>query len=190
MSAYIFLLPLVLGFACNAASAFTTAFSKRWGERRGSLITVILRDVLGIPVWAIGLGLAFHATSPALFASTLVTDTLGWLMICAGAVIILIALFSIRTRAAAPSMQDTLVQRGPYAHVRHPIHSGALLEFIGLFLLSPTQTVGVAVILGIAWILVQTKLEEVDLLQRLQGYREYMRRVPGFLPRLGTRKST
>ena len=189
MSTYLFLIPLLLGFASNAASAFTTAFSKRWGERRGSLLTVILRDVLGIPVWAIGLGLAFHATSPALFASTPAVGIVGWLTICAGGVIIIIALLSIRVRAAAPSTQDTLVQRGLYARVRHPIHSGTLLEFLGLFILKPTFTVAVACLLGVIWVLVQTRLEEFDLLQRLPGYREYMRQVPCFLPRLGANKS-
>ncbi len=190
MSTYLFLIPLLLGFACNAASAFTTAFSKQWGERRGSLVTVVLRDVLGIPVWAIGLVLAFRAQSPSLFASTLATDILGWLLICVGGAIIILALLSIRMRAAAPAARDTLVQRGLYAHVRHPIHSGTFLEFLGLFLLNPTLAVTVALTLGVAWLLVQTRLEEFDLLQRLPGYREYMQRVPCFLPRVGTTHST
>jgi hypothetical protein len=51
---FIFLVPLMFGFAANLASAFTTAFSRRWGERRGAVITAVLRDILGIPVWVLG----------------------------------------------------------------------------------------------------------------------------------------
>ncbi len=43
---------------------------------------------------------------------------------------------------------------------------------------------GLACALGVAWILLQTRLEEYDLLQRLPGYREYRRAVPCFPPRL------
>lgn len=184
---YLFLVPLVLGFAFNLVSAFTAAFSRRWGERRGSIVTVILRDVLGIPIWAIGFVLAARAPSPILLVSTIVTDIVGWSMIIAGCVIILIALVTIRLRAAMPSTQDVLVQTGMYAYARHPIHTGTCLEFAGLVLLIPTQTVALACAFGIVWILIQTRLEEFDLLQRLPAYREYMRRVPRFLPRVRTK---
>ena len=184
MSLADFLIPLALGFAFNLASAFTTAFSRRWGARRGSLVTSILRNVLGIPVWAIGFGLAVRAPSPLLFASTTAVDVVGWLIIAAGGTIILMALFTLRLPAVMPSMRDTLVQDGLYAHVRHPIHGGTLLEFAGLLLLAPTQAVALACALGVVWILAQTGLEERDLLQRLPDYRGYMERVPPFLPRL------
>jgi protein-S-isoprenylcysteine O-methyltransferase Ste14 len=180
---YLFLVPLVFGFACNVASVFTTTFSHWWGERIGSLVTVVLRDILGIPIWAIGFVLAVHASSPVLFVSTVVTDVVGWSIIATGGVIILLALIDIRWRAAMPSMRDKLVQIGLYAYVRHPIHSGTFLEFIGLVFLMPLQTVGIACVLGGVWILVQTRCEEIDLLQRMPGYRGYMNSVPCFLPR-------
>ena len=56
---YVFLIPLLLGFALNSASAFTAAYSRRWGEWRGQLASVLLRDVLGIPMWVVGLALQF-----------------------------------------------------------------------------------------------------------------------------------
>ena len=184
---YLFLIPLIVGFACNLASAFTNAFSQRWGQRRGTFVTFMLRNVFGIPVWAIGFGLAIHAPSPALFASPGVVEITAWLVIAAGCSIILIALATIRSRAAMPSTRDVLVQNGIYAHVRHPIHSGTFLEFLGLLLLKPTLTVALACILGSVWVFLQTKLEEFDLLQRMPIYREYMNRVPRFLPRFWTR---
>jgi protein-S-isoprenylcysteine O-methyltransferase Ste14 len=179
---YIFLVPLLLGFAFNWASAFTAAFSRRLGDRRGSALSAILRDVLGIPVWAIGFVLAIRAPSPVLVDPTVVTKVSGWSMVSVGGLIILIALATIRLRAAAPSTRDALAQSGIYAIVRHPIHTGTLLEFLGLLLLKPMQTTALACLLGFVFVLVQSKLEEIDLLQRLPGYGEYMKKVPRYLP--------
>jgi protein-S-isoprenylcysteine O-methyltransferase Ste14 len=184
---FTFLFPLLFGFSCHLASAFTTAFSCRWGERGGSLITLVLRNFLGIPVWAIGFGMAIHVSSPFLLGPKMALKILGWFLIAVGGVIILIALFVIRWRAASPSTQDRLVQSGLYAHVRHPIHSGTFLEFLGVFCLKPTYAVAVACVLGFFWVWLQTRAEEYDLLQRLPKYQEYMNRIPRFFPRLRKR---
>ena len=180
---FYFLLPLVLGFACNLGSAFTAEFSRRWGKRCGSIVSTLLRNALGIPVWVIGFILAALTPSPTLFSSTIVTTLMGWLMITIGGIVILISLGTIRIRSVRPSIQDTLAQNGIYAYVRHPIHTGTILEFIGLTFVTPTLTVSIACALGIAWVLVQTRFEEIDLLQRMPGYRDYMNLVPRFLPK-------
>lgn len=184
---YTFLIPLLLGFALNSASDFTAAYSRLWGERGGRLASSILRNVVGIPVWAAGFCLAFRTPSTMLFHPSLISDTLGWLVIIAGAGIIAWGLLALRWRAAIPSVRDTLVVDGPYAFVRHPLYSGMFLEFTGLLLLSPTRVVGLACILGLAWGLLQARLEEIDLVKRLPAYVEYMQRVPRFLPSLGKR---
>ncbi len=134
---YWFLVPLLSGFICNLGSAFTTAISRRWGEHRGSIITVIL-----------------------------------------------VALLTIRLPAARPSIKDQLVQTGIYARVRHPIHTGALLEFTGLAMINPTLPFALASGMGMVWVFLQTWFEEIDLLERLPGYRDYMNTVPRFLPRI------
>lgn len=186
----LFLAPLLLGFAIGATSAFTTAFSRRWGERRGQQITFVLRNVLGIPLWVVGLGLAVRTRSPALFGFTRVTESLAWLLLAGGSVIQVFALFALRLRAAMPSTRDTLVQHGLYAHIRHPIYAALLLEFAGLVLLRPTQAAALACTIGVGWVLIQARLEELDLLQRLPAYREYMKRVPRFLPRTRAKRRT
>jgi protein-S-isoprenylcysteine O-methyltransferase Ste14 len=186
----LFLIPLLLGFALDAASAFTTAFSHRWGERHGQRASVVLRNFLGIPLWVVGLGLAVRTRSPVVFSSALAAEVLGWLLLAGGSVIQVSALFALRWRAAAPSTRDTLVEHGPYAHIRHPIYAGLLLEFAGLVLVRPTQAAGLACIIGVAWVHIQARCEEMDLLQRLPAYREYMKRVPRFLPRTRVRRGT
>jgi protein-S-isoprenylcysteine O-methyltransferase Ste14 len=184
---YKFLIPLVTGFAFNAASAFTAVFSRRWGEWWGSRISFIFRNILGIPLWAFGIAWAVRTHSPSWFTVRPAIKALGWVLISAGGGIILFGLKAIRWRAAKPSMRDELVQDGIYAHIRHPIHAGTFLEIAGLWLLFPTRAVTLACTLWLAWVLIQTRLEEIDLVQRIKGYGEYMNRVPRFLPRFWTR---
>ena len=183
-----FLLPLLLGFAFFSASAFTAAFSRRWGESHGQLASLVLRDVLGMPLWVAGLVLAALTPSAWLFPPGPVTRTLGWQLILTGAFIILLALRTVGLRSLVPSVQDALVHNGLYAYVRHPIYSGVILEFLGLALLRPQKMLALACVLGIAWMLLQARLEELDLLQRIPAYRAYMKQVPGFFPRLGGKR--
>jgi protein-S-isoprenylcysteine O-methyltransferase Ste14 len=81
-----------------------------------------------------------------------------------------------------PSVRDTLVRDGLYARIRHPIYSGMMLVFVGLAWLRPTATVVVACALGCLCLMVRARLEELDLVQRLPAYREYMEQVPRFVP--------
>ena len=180
---YLFLFPLLLGFFFNSASAFTTFYSRKFGEKAGRLVSMVLRDVVGIPVWAIGYALAARVNSPRFFNPVLVSSTLAWLLILAGGVTILVGLLSIRWRAAAPGLQDALVDHGIYSYIRHPLYCGMVLELLGLFLWVPTQAMLVACASGILWVMVKARLEEIDLLQRVPAYKDYMRRVPRFIPR-------
>jgi protein-S-isoprenylcysteine O-methyltransferase Ste14 len=177
-----FLIPLLLGFSLNSASAFTTFYSGKLGERNGRLVCILLRNVVGIPVWAIGYAMAAKVSSTTLFRPLMITTAVGWLFILAGVVIIGVGIRSLRWRAAAPSTHDTLIQHRLYAYIRHPLYSGMILELAGLFLIIPTLTILVACTLGVIWVMVQARLEEKDLVKRLPAYREYMQRVPRFIP--------
>jgi protein-S-isoprenylcysteine O-methyltransferase Ste14 len=180
---FLFLVPLLIGFFFNAASAFTTYYSRLLGERWGRITCVVLRDILGIPVWVTGYIMAARAPSTTLYQPNFLTAILAGFLILAGGVVILLGLKSLKWRAPAPSVQDTLVAHGIYSYIRHPIYSGMLLELIGLFLYIPTITVLVACGLGSIWVIIQARLEEIDLVQRLPAYQETMRQVPRFVPR-------
>lgn len=181
---YLFLIPLIVGFALCGVSAFTTAYSHRWGERGGQLVTIILRNVLGIPLWFIGFILAWLAPAPFLFTPTKAIQLLGWLLIIAGSIPVILGHFELGWRTHMPSVRDTLVRHGLYARVRHPIYAGGLAVVTGVALLRPTSALALSCVLASIWLFVQARLEEIDLLQRLPAYREYMKQVPGFVPRL------
>ena len=179
-----FLLPLLVGFFFNCMSAFTAIFCERLGQARGRALTFVLRNLLGIPVWTIGFALAARTSMPPVLGPSTARDAAAWTLIACGSAIILFALVSLRGKAAAPSPGDALVDYGLYAHVRHPIHSAMILEFVGLALLLPTPPVLVASIVGLGWLVVQSRLEEMDLCWRIPAYRGYMQRVPRFVPRV------
>ncbi len=185
---FLFVIPLLLGFALVGASAFTAAYSKWWGERRGELATSILRNYLGIPLGFLGFILAWLQPAPFLFIGGGATKSLGWLLIIAGSVPFVWGHVVLGLPTGWPSVRDTVVRHSLYAYVRHPIYAGGLLMFVGAALLKPTSTVGVACALGFGWLIVQARLEEIDLVQRLPAYRDYMSQVPRFVPRLWGRQ--
>jgi protein-S-isoprenylcysteine O-methyltransferase Ste14 len=187
---YRFLIPLLLGFALGGASAFTAAFSRLWGERGGRMATMVLRNLLAIPLWLFGFVLAWRTAAPLLFVRGSASMTLGWLLIAGGAIPVVWGHISLGLRTHMPSVRDTLVRRGFYAHVRHPIYAGMILIFVGLALLKPTSSVVVACAVGVVWAFVQARLEEIDLVSRLPAYRAYMKEVPRFIPNLGGKGMT
>lgn len=71
---------------------------------------------------------------------------------------------------------------GLYRHIRHPIMAGFFIAFWA----TPHMTVGHLLFAGVttAYILVALQLEEHDLKQTFgQPYRDYLKRVPAFIPR-------
>jgi|GEM_PF-471675 len=185
---YLFIIPLLLGFAAVGASAFTTAYSRRWGERRGAIVSSFLRNYLGIPLAVWGLILAWLRPGPALFSEGWVAYSLGWLLMIAGLIPFIWGHIVLGLPAGWPSIRDRLVRHSLYAYVRHPIYAGGLLMFAGGILLKPTITVAVACGLGFIWLVVQARLEEIDLIERQPRYRKYMEQVPRFLPRFSAHK--
>ena len=184
---YLFLIPLLLGFALGGASAFTATYSRWWGERGGALATSILRNFLGIPLWLVGYILAWLQHAPVFFNPGALTETLSWLLIFAGAILVSWGHLLLGWRTHFPSVQDTLVRHGMYGRVRHPIYAGIFLILIGFTSLNPTLPVAVASAVAIVFFIVMARLEEIDLIQRVPDYREYMKEVPRFVPRLKKR---
>lgn len=76
------------------------------------------------------------------------------------------------------------MESGLYARTRHPIYAGGLAILAGLSLLRPTAPWLLACALATLFMVVQARLEEIDLLQRMPAYRACRERVPAWLPRL------
>lgn len=186
---YRFLIPLLAGFVVAGASAFTAAFSRKWGERSGQIATSVLRNLLGIPLYFLGLVLAWQTSLPTLFDSNLTVRSLAWGLIVGGSIPVIVGHLQLGWRTHMPSLRDALMTSGLYARVRHPIYAGAVPVFAGVALLHPTTAFIAACALSIAFFLVEARLEEIDLIERVPAYRQYMQDVPAFLPRFGTKRT-
>ena len=185
---YLFLIPLILGFGLAGASAFTAFYSRIWGVKGGQWVTIILRNILGIPLWFLGFILGWREEARWLWTPGIETLAWSWLLMIAGSLPVAWGHLKLGWRTHMPSIQDSLVRDWLYGYVRHPIYAGGFLIFAGLALLKPTYTVVLACGFGIIWLIVQARLEEIDLIQRLPAYSDYMKEVPRFVPRLQKRR--
>lgn len=75
-----------------------------------------------------------------------------------------------------PSAEASLVERGPYGLVRHPIYVAGLLVFLGYGLLSSVPATAAVALLAVLWHF-KAGVEERHLAERFTGYAEYARRV-------------
>lgn len=75
-----------------------------------------------------------------------------------------------------PSEKATLVERGPYGLVRHPIYVAGLLVFLGYGLLASLPATAAVAPLAVLWHF-KAGLEERHLVARFPGYADYQRRV-------------
>lgn len=173
---------LLTGFALCGASAFTAIYSRWWGEKGGQMATIVLRNLTGIPLWFVGAVLAWLAPSPFLFSPDIKVKLFAWFLIIAGSIPFIMGHIEIGMPTHMPSVKDKLVRHGLYAYVRHPIYAGGILIIIGSALLKPTSSFALACVLAFGWLIIQARLEEIDLLQRMPDYREYMGEVPRFIP--------
>jgi protein-S-isoprenylcysteine O-methyltransferase Ste14 len=75
-----------------------------------------------------------------------------------------------------PSRSGSLVERGPYRRVRHPIYSAGILVFCGLSLILSPAALLASVALVVTWAL-KSAVEERFLCDHYPAYVEYERRV-------------
>ena len=71
-----------------------------------------------------------------------------------------------------------VITTGPYRFVRHPMYTGALLMFVGTPLLLCSVWGLVAMPIMIVLLGIRIVIEERTLRTNLDGYAEYMQRVP------------
>ena len=73
--------------------------------------------------------------------------------------------------------QQTVISIGPYAFVRHPMYSGALIMLVGTPLALGSWWGLIAFVIMVAVIMIRLLDEEKLLLANLPGYAEYVARV-------------
>jgi protein-S-isoprenylcysteine O-methyltransferase Ste14 len=82
-----------------------------------------------------------------------------------------------------------VIRHGVFGVIRHPIYLSEILLYLGLFLLNTSLAAAGVWIIGILFFHYISRYEEKVLLQRYgDEYRQYMKDVPMYFPRISRRK--
>lgn len=154
------------------------------------------------PVLAITLRLLFAATIGVTIALCVDAHALEWATITlpsamriAGALIalcgemlfgwVVITLGRNYSTSLVIQKDHTLVVRGPYRYVRHPMYSSFTLYFAGISLLSANAIVAILATASlVSAMYVRTPIEEAMMLEKFgDEYRAYMQRTNRYVPR-------
>jgi protein-S-isoprenylcysteine O-methyltransferase Ste14 len=89
-----------------------------------------------------------------------------------------------------PRPGASLVDRGIYRYLRHPMYTAVVLFAATLFLLKGTLLAGATAAAVIVFHFIKAQREEILLLGRYGGYAEYMARTWGIIPGIPWRRGT
>lgn len=125
------------------------------------------------------------------WAGVMVGDALRWMGVGLTAAGIGLGLWSVWhlggnvTPTAVARRDARLVESGPYRRVRHPLYGSMLLTVPGCGLVTGNALVLAGGLAAFAILLLRTRREEEQLLERFgRRYAEYARRAGRILPRL------
>ena len=90
------------------------------------------------------------------------------------------------TPTSATRKQHSLVTRGPYRWVRHPLYTVGSSMFIALGMMSDSWFIAGLGILTFILMAIRTPKEEANLIEKFgDEYRDYMKHTGRFFPKLG-----
>ena len=155
-------------------------------QDRGSLILLLGLQWVGL---ALNFMLAWLLPATAFPGPRTALFVLGVAFIPLGAALRGYAIWTLGsyfTRDVAVSLDQPVVQRGPYRLIRHPAYSGTFLTMLGVGL-ALTNWAGLGCLLSCVFLghFYRVSVEEKALVRTLgQPYVDYMRRTKRFIPLL------
>ncbi len=142
----------------------------KYGIYGGIAVTILAGFAYPYLVPALNFGDLFVPLFWVGVASMLAGVALRWY-----AVYVLGRYFSREVRVAA---DQTIVDTGPYAHVRHPTYTGGLITMIGVGLaFGNWLSLATAVVVGFAAYGYRIRIEEAALREGVDGYEDYCERT-------------
>jgi len=108
----------------------------------------------------------------------------GWVMLAVGLVFILLSMVVLRSKGKPGKGRDfthttTIVDKGIYAIVRHPLYLGWLLMYAAVILFSQHWLIAIMGILGIVCMCLIARQEDRFLIRKFgDAYEKYMKSVP------------
>jgi protein-S-isoprenylcysteine O-methyltransferase Ste14 len=186
---------LVLFTAVGISSYFRRKADRDSGEKisrsvDGSAMMIIIR-IGGLALWLSPLVYLFNPHWMA-WSKIGLPEWTRWLGVVIGILCVMgiywlfSSIGSGITPTSATRKQHTLVTRGPYRWVRHPLYTVGSSMFVAFGMLADNWFIAGLGILVFILMAVRTPREEANLIEKFgDEYREYMKRTGRFLPKLG-----
>jgi protein-S-isoprenylcysteine O-methyltransferase Ste14 len=149
---------------------------KQWGRRTG-IVVWIVASILLVIAWIVSWYLTRANAIRALWY-------VGWVVWIAGAVLIVLPLLMIYGGRMTKSEKGwfdavTIIDRGIYAVVRHPLYLGWMLMYVVVILFGQHWVTLLMGIVGIVCVYLISLQEEQRLIERLgEDYVRYLQKVP------------
>jgi protein-S-isoprenylcysteine O-methyltransferase Ste14 len=155
--------------------AFWRTLGKGWTHavpRLAAFEAILGLVLLNAPTWFVAPFILRQACSWALLVASLLLALHGFRM--------------LRSRGAPThgiESTTTLVRRGAYRYIRHPLYLSLMLLAAGTFLKGPGVVGGGLLLLAVGGLALTAVTEERENLERFgEAYRDYMRTTKRFIP--------
>ncbi len=160
---------LLLGFIYLSRDEFQTQ-AKGLLERYFPLVIVLAFYLFNL--WN-GLSKIFN---PELFIA-------GSLLSIAGLLLAVVSVFSLWKSFSMMMEVRSLIVKGPYRFVRHPLYLGEVLGLLGMTLVRFHWIKLVVFVLLLGLVVIRAKKEEQKLIRNIPAYRRYQKKAGFFWPR-------
>jgi protein-S-isoprenylcysteine O-methyltransferase Ste14 len=160
-------------------------------RRHEGVLTMIALRIGGMLTW---LSILIYMIYPPLvsWASIQLPDWIRWTGVGMGVIAVSLLIWMFRslglniTDTVVIRKSHTLVTRGPYRWIRHPLYTFGAILFLSFSLISGNSLILVFGIPTYGILIWRTRIEESALLARFgDEYRRYAEQTGRFLPRLG-----
>lgn len=188
------LLFIAIFVAALSISIYYRRKARRSGEQiarsEESKLMMLLRALVALPLYG---AMLLYMINPAWmsWARIEVPAWLRWCGVIAAAAMLPLLLWLFRSigrnlsETVLTKDAQSLVTRGPYRWVRHPLYSVSVFGFLGLGLVAANGFIAGMVLVVIFALPFLVEKEETQLLAKFgESYRAYMSRTGRFLPRM------
>ena len=178
---------------CVLHSVLASLFVKQWVQQKNKNLFRYYRlfyTLFAFLSLVAVFGYQFSIESSYLFEQTFFSKLSGGIasLVGLGLMLICIKKYFFSLSGLKSLYQETpsaeLMIAGIHRYMRHPLYTGTFLFIWGLWLLIPSVSWLIGVLVITAYTLFAIKLEEAKLVQEFgDKYREYQRTVPKLIPR-------
>jgi protein-S-isoprenylcysteine O-methyltransferase Ste14 len=115
-----------------------------------------------------------------------------WVKLPVGIILLMIAAYLAKTGMTTVFGKNAqtvgVIRNGVFRFVRHPIYLSEIIFYLGLLLMNLSLAATLVWVAGILFLHLISRFEEKLLLERYgEEYRQYMKEVPMWIPRLGNK---